>query len=328
MNECMEIDKPLISIVMAVYEPNMQWLKEQLLSLEAQTYPNLELIIRDDCSPTVPFEQICECAATCIRSFPYEISRNEHNVGSNQTFEWLTQQARGEYIAYCDQDDVWLPEKLQILKNEIEQTGALLVCSDMYVIDGQGRQTADSITKVRRHHVFHSGTGLADKLLFRNFVTGCTMLMRAQEAKAAIPFCPYMVHDHYLALWCAAQGEILSLSQCLVNYRIHRGNQTGLMAGVTDKDSYGTERIKQGLARMQWLEKNFSCGSMDLAVTIHDACLWMQARNKNWFSRGGIRVILKYRKFSLLPSVSEIFLKYVPDTLFMKIIEIARKNYI
>ena len=85
MNECMEIDNPLITIVMAVYEPNMQWLKEQLLSLEAQTYPNLELIIRDDCSPTVPFEQICECAATCIRSFPYEISRNERNVGSNQT---------------------------------------------------------------------------------------------------------------------------------------------------------------------------------------------------------------------------------------------------
>ena len=39
MNECMEIDKPLITIVMAVYEPNMQWLKEQLLSLEAQTIP-------------------------------------------------------------------------------------------------------------------------------------------------------------------------------------------------------------------------------------------------------------------------------------------------
>ena len=73
----MEIDKPLITIVMAVYEPNMQWLKEQLLSLEAQTYPNLELIIRDDCSPTVPFEQIRQCASECIRSFPYEISRNE-----------------------------------------------------------------------------------------------------------------------------------------------------------------------------------------------------------------------------------------------------------
>ena len=54
MNECMGIDKPLISIVMAVYEPNMQWLKELLLSLESQTYPNLELILRDDCSPHVP----------------------------------------------------------------------------------------------------------------------------------------------------------------------------------------------------------------------------------------------------------------------------------
>ena len=58
MNGCMETDKPLISIVMAVYEPNLQWFKEQLESLEAQTYPNLELLVIDDCSPTVPFEII------------------------------------------------------------------------------------------------------------------------------------------------------------------------------------------------------------------------------------------------------------------------------
>ena len=55
MNGCMETDKPLISIVMAVYEPNLQWFREQLDSLEAQTYPNLELLVIDDCSPTVPF---------------------------------------------------------------------------------------------------------------------------------------------------------------------------------------------------------------------------------------------------------------------------------
>ncbi len=65
MNECMGIDKPLITIVMAVYEPEYAVAQgAAFLSLEAQTYPNLELIIRDDCSPTVPFEQICECAAT------------------------------------------------------------------------------------------------------------------------------------------------------------------------------------------------------------------------------------------------------------------------
>ena len=62
--------KPLIAILMAVYEPQMDWLREQLLSLEGQTYPNLRLYIRDDCSPTVPFEEIQGCVKECIQSFP------------------------------------------------------------------------------------------------------------------------------------------------------------------------------------------------------------------------------------------------------------------
>ena len=328
MNECMEIDKPLITIVMAVYEPNMQWLKEQLLSLEAQTYPNLELIIRDDCSPNVPFEQICECAATCIRSFPYEISRNERNVGSNQTFEWLTQQARGEYIAYCDQDDVWLPEKLKILKNEIEQTGALLVCSDMYVIDGKGHQTADSITKVRRHHVFLSGTGLADKLLFRNFVTGCTMLMRTQEAKSAIPFCPYMVHDHYLALYASMHGAVQSIPQPLIRYRIHGGNQTGLLAGVHNKRSYCDVRIKSALNKMKWLQDNLQM-PQEMHKTVEQGIEWLSARQAYFTGkRSAATTIWKYRKFGILPSLFEIVIGILPERVFIFFVQLAQKNWI
>lgn len=326
MNECMETGEPLISIVMAVYEPNMQWLKEQLLSLEAQTYPNLELIIRDDCSPTVPFEQIKQCVAECIRSFPYEISRNESNLGSNLTFEWLTQQARGKYIAYCDQDDVWLPEKLSILQKEIEQTGALLVCSDMYVIDGQGKQTADSITKVRRHHVFHSGRDLAEGLLFHNFVTGCTMLMRTSIAKQAIPFCPYMVHDHYLALYSAIHGLVQSVKQPLICYRIHGGNQTGLLAGVKDKQSYCDIRIVKALEKMRWLQGNLKM-PQQVQETVTQGIAWLSARQAYFSGQHGCaRTIWKYRRFSLMPSMFEIVAGVLPEQFFMFAVKAAQKN--
>ena len=164
----METDKPLISILMAVYEPRLDWLREQLESLEKQSYPNLRLCIRDDCSPTVSFWGIERLVKECICSFPYEIRRNEENLGSNLTFQRLTQEAEGEYFAYCDQDDVWLPEKLEALQEELERTGALLVCSDMVIIDGQGQQTADSITKIRRRHVFRSGGVLTEGLLISN----------------------------------------------------------------------------------------------------------------------------------------------------------------
>ena len=328
MNGCTETDKPLISIVMAVYEPNLQWFREQLDSLEAQIYPNLELLVIDDCSPTVPFETLQQYIAESIRSFPYQVQRNEKNLGSNGTFEKLTQQARGQYIAYCDQDDVWLPEKLEILQRTIEQTSAKLVCSDMYIIDGQGRQTADSITKVRRHHVFSSGENLAEGLLFHNFVTGCTMLMPAEIARQAIPFCPYMVHDHYLALYAALHGAIQSVMQPLIRYRIHEHNQTGLLTGITDKQSYSHYRIDLALRKLEWINQNLDMPE-GVQRTVQEGLLWMDARKKYCEGdRHMLKVMWKYRGFSLLPTMFEMIIGWLPERIFMFFIHQAQKNRI
>ena len=95
MGGCMGSGKPRIAILMAVYEPRMDWLREQLLSLEGQTYPNLRLYIRDDSSPTVAFGEIEALVRECIRSFPFEIRRNEKILGSNETFQRLTEEAEG-----------------------------------------------------------------------------------------------------------------------------------------------------------------------------------------------------------------------------------------
>ena len=178
----------LISILMAVYEPRMDWLREQLESLNVQTYPNLELIVCDDCSQTVPFESLCNLVKECITAFPVRMLRNEQNVGSNRTFEAMTKEATGQYVAYCDQDDIWYPEKLTVLERAASQPDVSLVCSDMEVVDENGKKTANSITQVRRHHVFHEGREQAEKLLFHNWVTGCTVLLPTALAKAAVTY--------------------------------------------------------------------------------------------------------------------------------------------
>lgn len=319
----METGKPLISILMAVYEPRMDWLKEQLDSLEAQTYPNLRLYIRDDCSPTVSFEEIKNCVRRCIQSFSYEICRNEENLGSNLTFERLTREAEGEYFAYCDQDDVWLPEKLEVLQRELEDSGALLVCSDMFIIDGKGRQVADSITKIRPRHRFHSGSGLAEGLLISNFVTGCTMLVRTEAAKAAVPFCPHMVHDHYIALYCAAAGEIISHPAPLIRYRIHGNNQSGLLAGVNDKASYEKLRIGVPLEKFRWLECQFPFRE-PLREEIVQRRGWMQARLRNWHRKGGWMTVWKHRRFGPMTAVFELAAPWLPERLFLWVINRIR----
>ena len=236
--------------------------------------------------------------------------------------------ADGEYIAYCDQDDIWLPEKIEIYISEIKNQEALLICSDMYIIDSQGRQKSNSITKIRRHHVFRSGEGLAEQLLFSNFVTGCAMMIRSDIAKKAVPFCPYMVHDHYLALYSANQGRSGFINMPLINYRIHGNNQTSMMAGVKDKESYVTVRIELALQKMYWIKMNFAC-SNNLMQTIDQGIEWLVARKDNM--EGIVRakkIIWKHRHFSKLTSIFEIMAPLIPNGIFMVFINMKRRNII
>ncbi len=323
----MPTGKPLIAILMAVYNPRFDWLKLQLESLNAQTYPNLRLYIRDDCSPSVPFADIEKLVAQCITAFPYTITRNEKNLGSNLTFEQLTQEAEGEYFAYCDQDDIWLPEKLTVLQQTIEAENAALVCSDMFIIDGNGKQIADSITKIRRNHVFRSGTGLTDTLWYSNFAAGCALLVRADPAKRAIPFNPYMFYDHYITLFCANEGCVFSLPEKLILHREHGENQSSLLQGVHDRDSYRLIRIDRKADEVHWLYKNFSCEE-PLKRILSEGDVWMTARQE--YARGNRtqwKTIWKYRHYSPKASVFELASPYLPDPIFRGFLWVIRNNY-
>ncbi len=328
MSGCMETGKPLIAILMAVYEPQMAWLREQLLSLEGQTYPNLRLYIRDDCSPTVPFEEIQGCVKECIQSFPCEIRRNEENLGSNKTFERLTMEAEGEYFAYCDQDDVWLPEKLAILQETLEREKALLACSDMAIIDGEGKVIANSITRIRRHHHFRQGTGLTDTLWYANFASGCALLVRAKTAKEAIPLNPYMYYDHYITLFAANGGSIAFVDRPLLRHREHGGNQSSTLQGVVDQESYQRLRVDNTTEAVRWLVEHFPADGA-LKRTLEEGLRWMEARQG--YLRGNRSMagtVWRYRRYSLMASLFELAMPFLPDSLFQLALWASRNNYI
>jgi glycosyltransferase involved in cell wall biosynthesis len=321
-------DRPLVSIVLATYNPRMDWLREQLISLENQTYRPLELLILDDCSTEVSLDEIRACVEDCIQSAPYQILQNEENLGSTGTFEKMTLLAKGEYIAYCDQDDIWHKDKIEACYEALGHSNARLVFSDMNIIDAAGNKVAGSITEVRRHHKFHNGKNLGRILLFKNFVTGCTMMTRTYDAQRAIPFCPYMVHDHWLALHSAATGELLFLKQPMVDYRIHESNQTLMLAGVNNKDSYVKIRIEVPLKKFLWLQERFR-GDAELNTTIAQAIEWMTARRDHFRRKGNSsRIIWKYRRFSNLTSLFELAAPLMPEKLFLFCIWLVRENIV
>lgn len=219
----------LVTIALATYFPNVVFLEKQLRSLNNQTYKNLELLVCDDSNDEQQFDLISILIQNEITNFSVRLIRNEKNIGSNKTFEKLTRESTGDFIAYCDQDDIWLPEKISTLKNLIEDKSGILAYSDLCLIDENDNLISNSMlnSSFRMKHVF--GKDAFNYLIEHNSVTGCAMLISSNIAKKAIPFPSdkMFVHDQWLAICAAAEGEIVYSSNPQIKYRIHGKNQIG-----------------------------------------------------------------------------------------------------
>lgn len=313
---------PLISIVMAVYKPNEKWFREQLRSLNEQTYPSPELLVCDDC-PDFPVDE--KIISENIVNFPYVLVRNEKNMGSNKAFERLTELANGKYIAYCDQDDVWHGDKLEKMCAVLERTGSPLVCSDFRVIDGGGELIADSITKVRKRHVFCEGDGLAPQLLVRNFVTGCAMMIRSDVAKAAVPFADSLVHDQWLAINAALCGRIEVIRKPLIDYRQHGNNQTGVLKDITDKQSYYHERLVKFMARIRDYKQRLY-GKLGREIDGLEEFYSARIRYSEKANMRDLGIMRKYRETAPKNVLLETVMPFLPNFMFKWALSLARKG--
>ena len=106
-----------VSVIICTYN-GASYLAGQLDSLLAQTCPPYELVVQDDGSSDGTWEMLEAFRAAhpglCIRLF-----RNPERLGYNRNFLSAVQRASGDFIACCDQDDLWHPEKLEMLAREI-----------------------------------------------------------------------------------------------------------------------------------------------------------------------------------------------------------------
>ena len=310
MRCAVDTNKPLIAILLAVYEPRMDWLKELLESLNAQTYPNLMLYVRDDASVNMPFEDIKKLIEKSITAFPYVVDRNEINLGSNKTFEILTRDAKGEYFAYCDQDDIWYSEKLSKLV-EILKADCTLAYSDMAIINARGIMIAQSLKEIRPRLKYVSGKNLAETYFFRNCTAGCSMLVRSDIAKMAVPFPKHTIWDHWVAIVAATKGSINYYGGCLSAYRQHDSNQTGIMTNVSTRSDYYRERIEPLEERMIYYS-NISTPTADMRE-------YIKSRKE-----GRISGIWKHRKISLVESYWEIASIFMPDKVYDTLLRIIK----
>ncbi len=205
------------------------WLEAQLDSILSQTLQPSELIVGDDASKDGTFGILQ--AFSKRAPFPVHIARHEPALGVVDNFEVTLSRARGQYIALCDQDDLWLPDRLERSVSKVRQAEGdgskpVLVHSDLVLIDADGRDMGEKFMEIRGLDG-HPANPLC-VLLRHNLVTGCTVTCNRALLEVARPFPERLVmHDWWLALVAATTGEIHFMDEPTVRYRQHGNNQVG-----------------------------------------------------------------------------------------------------
>lgn len=211
---------PRISIAMATYNGS-KYLREQLDSLAAQTLPPCELVVTDDGST----DDTLEILDVFVRRapFPVHIHRNEQRLGYRDNFLKAARLCSGDLIAFCDQDDYWLPEKLKTVSKEFITKNILLAVHDFYLATA-------NLEKTRYVKSPSANTPFSGEL-------GFAMVFRRELSlpdKISLPMAysigdnPYPInHDQWIVFLASSLGRCANIHSPLVCYRQHANNTLG-----------------------------------------------------------------------------------------------------
>ena len=236
------------SIALCTYNGE-KFLKEQLESFLIQTQLPDELIICDDYSTDSTVEILKDFEN--YSPFFVQIEINQKQFGVVKNFEKAISLCTGDLIFLSDQDDVWLPEKIEIITKQFEQNEELgMIFTDAELID----ENSQKLNKTLFAEIFRKidkSKPLFDLCLNKNVVTGATMVFRSKfrDNFLSIPSnIPNRIHDGWIALVISAITNCKYLEKQLIKYRQHSQQQLGLF-GKTYENSI--ERLKEEIIILQ-----------------------------------------------------------------------------
>jgi glycosyltransferase involved in cell wall biosynthesis len=276
---------PLISVALCTYQGE-RFLRPQLDSVLAQEHAELELVAVDDGSHDGTWA-ILEAYAR--RDPRVVIHRNAENLGYRRNFERAMSLCRGELIAPCDQDDLWLPGKLRRLAAALGPAAAAYCDSEL--IDAEGRPLGRRMSQLFHMAPIDDPAGF----LFGNPVSGHAMLFRRALLARALPIPEGLFHDWWLAFVAAAEGGVAWCPEALVRYRQHGAAVTD----VTRRRSRSNRAPGRGLARHLATEQRLrACAGYlagrDGGLSAELLRLWVERRDR-FFCGSLARLALRHR---------------------------------
>lgn len=222
-----------VSIALCIYN-GAKFLPDQLESFLSQTRLPDEVIICDDCSSDESLKLAEEFARKA--DFTVKVFRNRQNIGLIKNFEKAISLCCGDIIFLSDQDDVWMPQKIELILKEFEKSSEVgLVFSNAELVDEQltpiGLKLSD-ITYTEKIGKLEKRGKFFEELLKRNYITGSTAAFRSIFREKLLPFpedIPELIHDAWIAFVIYVLAEHTFIKEPLVKYRQHSSQQLGLL---------------------------------------------------------------------------------------------------
>jgi glycosyltransferase involved in cell wall biosynthesis len=209
-----------------------------------------ELVICDDGS----VDSTPEIVADFVRSAPFKVRfvQNPANLGSTKNFEQAINLCTGEFIALCDQDDVWYLNKLARLLTVLASDSSIGgVFSDGDLINELSQPIGKHLWEVfgftEKYQRWFAQSDPAAVLCKRGVVTGATMMFRAGLRSALLPIPNSWIHDGWFAWMLVLQSRLTFTHERLIGYRVHRNQQAGVPA-ITFSDRLSRSRAEENRA--------------------------------------------------------------------------------
>ncbi|HFU3728175.1 TPA: glycosyltransferase family 2 protein [Streptococcus suis] len=213
-----------VNILMSTYN-GQQFLAEQIRSIQDQSYTDWTLFIRDDGSSDNTKEILKDFERQDSRIHLIDNDKSD-NLGVIKSFHKLVNHDRADYYFFSDQDDVWLPNKLELSLKETKNYLAdlpLMVYMDLKVVNQDLEIMTESMVKSQSHH---ANTELVQELT-ENTVTGGVAMINHALAEMWQETDDILMHDWYLALLASAFGNLVFIDRPGELYRQHSDNVLG-----------------------------------------------------------------------------------------------------
>ncbi len=250
---------PPVTVAMAACNGS-KYLKEQVDSILSQTLPPSEIIVCDDLSSDGTVDILETYRARGV----LRVVVNEKRLGYIGNFKKAVSLCTpGNYVALSDQDDIWLPGKIEAAMKKLldieEGSRPAMVYSDLILVD----ESQQLLNPSFRNELGQDGyKHCLETLLFGGFVNGCTMLMNPGMADyfSTIPEGKHTTHDTWIALIAYTFGKAGQVPEALIHYRRHSNNATDLL-GLERKTRFQRLRmeIDSAFKKNDLFERELDC---------------------------------------------------------------------